>query len=385
MTRLSLPADQARQILFVDHTPFAGGGQLVLAEHIAELNKQQFSPHIACTNTVPELVDRYRQAGAVVHIIDMPRLRGISYRVPWQLWRTVRQLRQLIRSQHIALVVANTTRASYFVTLALWGTRVPSIWWVRDFLYPRRLFKWLRSKPKKVIYVSKAVRDFYVSAEDPQAVVLYVASNLYKQLAAITSQHIASQLGIYDLTGHQVIGFMGRLVAEKGPEDVVAAMMMLTKEYPNVRLLLVGTGKNQQHDVETSLHQLVKQQRLEQVVLFAGYQADEALYYSLFDIFVLATRDGEPFATSVVQALMAGAAVVGTNIGGTPELIEDGHTGLLYSPGNVVALAKAIRKLLDQPQLMASLARDGQKRVLQYHREEQLARQAEAVYLDVLT
>ena len=149
-----------RRILFVDHTPFAGGGQLVLAEHIAELNKQQFAAHVACTEAVPPLVERYRAAGAIVHCIAMPRLRGLSISGVWQLFNGVRQLRSLIKSQQIDLMVANTTRASYMVAVAGWGLKVPSIWWVRDFLYPKRLFKWLKSKPDKIIYVSKALRDF---------------------------------------------------------------------------------------------------------------------------------------------------------------------------------------------------------------------------------
>lgn len=373
-----------KRILFVDHTPFIGGAQLVLVEHIAVLNKEQFDPHVACSDDMPELVNRFGQAGAVVHTLPMGRLRGNPLQGAWRLLRASWQLRQLIKQQHIDLVVTNTTRASYIASLAVLGTRTPSIWYVRDFLYPLRLFHLLQFVPKKIIAVSKAVVEQYMSLTDPKAAVLYVASNIYQQLPTISKDQIMSERQKYGFKdGDIVVGFMGRLVAEKGAQDLLAAVAELSKNQPKLRLLIVGTGQGQEHDIEAQLHQVVYERGLQEIVQFAGYQINQALYYSLFDIFVLATRDREPYATSVVQAMMANLPVIGTNAGGTPELVVDQQTGLLYAPGDVTALCAAIELLITDQTLAESLAKTGQQQVLQYNTEEVVTGQAEIIYQQV--
>jgi glycosyltransferase involved in cell wall biosynthesis len=243
----------------------------------------------------------------------------------------------------------------------------------------------LKYKPKKIICVSKAIAEFYLPIGDEKTVVLYVASNVYKDLANVTYHHIASKRAEYGIRPTDVvIGYMGRLVAEKGPEDVVDAVLALLPDYPKIHCLIVGTGKNQMHTVEDQIIHTVQASQYADRIHLVGYQTDQALYYALFDIFVLATRDHEPFATSVVQAMMAGATVVGTNAGGTPELVRQGQTGLLYQPGDVVALTGALQQLLDDPERAKVLAEEGKRVVLADYKESQLARRAETIYLQAM-
>jgi glycosyltransferase involved in cell wall biosynthesis len=183
--------------------------------------------------------------------------------------------------------------------------------------------------------------------------------------------------------GDFVAGFMGRLVAEKGPEDLIRSVASLAPEFPQLRALIVGTGRGQPNDVEPRLHQLVRELGIESRVRFAGFQPDEPLYYSMFDLFVLATRDREPYATSVVQAMMAGKPVIGTRAGGTPEIIEDGETGLLFEPGNVESLSAAISKVLRAPELRRRVAPAARTQVMENNREKALARKAEALYREL--
>lgn len=373
------------KILFVDHTPFAGGAQLVLADHIRELNRQHFDPYIVCSDIVPELVDKYTAAGALVKIAEFPRLRGFKFGAAWQFLRVVSDVRKIILENNIDLVVSNTTRASYIVTLATLGTRVPVIWWVRDFLYPKMLFSLLQPFVAKTLYVSKAIQLTYVDADNAKAEVVYVANTIYKQLPGITASNIKAEKKRWGIKDNDiVVGYMGRLVADKGVEDVLEAANLLRDTHPNLKFLIVGTGKNQMNDVEKDLHQFIKENNLEESVILTGFQSNEPLYYSLFDIFVLPTRDGEPFATSVVQAMMAGKAVIGTRAGGTPELVVNNVTGLLFTPRQVQELSEAINKLVSDKQLRDKIASEGKKRVLQYHREEVVTDQIESIYNKVV-
>jgi glycosyltransferase involved in cell wall biosynthesis len=221
--------------------------------------------------------------------------------------------------------------------------------------------------------------------EDPQGEVVYVASNLYQKLATISANDVAQERNRWKLDSDDVVvGFMGRLVSEKGAEELIGAAKELQASYPKLKYLIVGTGKGQMHNVEEELHNLVKSQGLDNVVKFAGYQTNEALYYSLFDIFVLTTRDFEAFATTVVQAMMAKKPVIGTDAGGTRELVENEVTGLLIKPEDSGALAKALCQLMDDVTLRDKLAKAGNERVLQYHREEIVTDQVEAIFNEIL-
>jgi glycosyltransferase involved in cell wall biosynthesis len=374
-----------KSIAFVDHTPFIGGAQLVLLEHIKALDTRLFRAVVICSPTTPDFTRELIAAGACVEVVDFPSLRHPKLDSLMRLWRTIVGIRRLLHEYQVDLVVTNTTRASYFCAAAMLGLPIPVIWWVRDFLYPRALFRLMWGIPTRVIFVSRAVAATYGALHERKSVVFHVASSLYQELP-VSREVLSAARQRYGLDASSlVIGFMGRLVEEKGAQDVIAAFKLIAPSYPKVRLLIVGTGHGQQHDIESGLRASVTaDEQLSQAVIFAGFQADQATHYSLFDIFVLSTRDREPFATSVVQAMMAGAAVIGTDAGGTPELVDPGHTGLLYPPGNVEALANCLRKLIENPEHRKSLAKQGRDRVLQYHTEEDLARRAEALYRDII-
>lgn len=373
------------KVLFVDHTPFAGGAQLVLADHIKELDKSRFTPIVACTDQVPELIDKYQQAGAEVEILDMPLLRKPNLGAVVSFIKAAASLRRLMKRRSIDIVVSNTTRASYLSSMAVLGTKIKLVWWVRDFLYPQLLFGLLKPIPSRIICVSKAIKQSYMAIDDSKGEVVYVASTLYQQLEKVDDQMTAALRQKWGIAADDVVvGFMGRLVREKGAEVLVRAMAELVDKHPKIKLLVVGTGAGQMHNIEPELKRLVEDRQLTDSIIFTGYQREEALYYSLFDIFVLATLDREPFATSVVQAMMAGNAVIGTNAGGTPEIIQDEVNGLLVKPGDVEDMAGRIQQLIEDPKLRQTLAKNGQTHVLQYHREEVITDQVESIYLQLL-
>jgi len=214
----------------------------------------------------------------------------------------------------------------------------------------------------------------------PRFEVVYVGSDLYRRAAKVDDERIRAERARWGLSPEDVVvGFMGRLVEEKGVEDVVAAVQEVHRTHPRVKLLVVGTGSHQQGDVEARVREAVAVKRLS-YVRFAGYQADEALYYRLFDVFVLATRTGEPYATSVVQAMMAGKPVVGTATGGTPELVRDRETGMLVPPSEPRRMAAALRALLDEPGLAERVAAAGRDHVMANNREEVTTARVERLY-----
>jgi glycosyltransferase involved in cell wall biosynthesis len=378
-----LPA--AKKILFLDHAPIVGGAQLALIEHLRHLNADEFEAHVACGAAMPDIVQRIRDTGATVHQFEWPRLRGLTPAGAVRVARAAVRLRTLMRREHIDLVVANTSRTAYLAAIAMAASRVPLLWWIRDFDFGRPLLRALHRSARRVICVSHAIRAYYGGAEDPRFEVVYVGSGLHARLKLHDDAELLAARRQWGLQPEDVvIGYMGRLVEGKGPADLITAVEGLAPEFPHLRLLVVGTGRGQQGDVEAQLHQQVIERGLTPIVRFAGFQSDEALYYRLFDIFVLSSRYREAMPTSAIQAMMAETPVVATATGGTPEVVIDDETGLLIPPNDPRAMAAALRRLLSDAALIQRLTSEARRRVTEHHREEVVTKRVESIYSSVL-
>jgi glycosyltransferase involved in cell wall biosynthesis len=379
-------ADAAlRRILFVDHSVIVGGAQLALVQHLRALDRTRFRAFVACTDAQPSLIERYRAAGAEVHVVALPRLRRFDPLVPARLVRAAASLRSLVASLRIDLVVANTSRAAYTASLAMLGSRTPLIWWARDFMFNRTLFRAVHRTAARIFCVSDAIRRHYGGDGDPRFEVIYVGSGMHEELERLPPAAVRAERERWGYSDDDVVvGFMGRLVGPKGPEDVITAVAKLHVRDARVKLLLVGTGMGQEGDVEQRLRALVEH-RGWSFVTFAGFQTAEALYYRLFDVFVLATRDAEPYATSVVQAMMAGTPVVATDAGGTSELVRDAETGMLVPPANPGRMADAIARVVADHELRDRIVASAREHVLRHNRETVTSARAERCYDELLS
>lgn len=369
-----------RRVLFLDHSSIVGGAQLALVNHLRVLDRSRFQPHVACTDAIPALVARYREAGAEVHIVEMPRLRRLDPRVAARLGRAALGIRRLARRIECDLVVANTSRTAYTATAALLGSGLPLVWWTRDFFFNRLLFRVGRRSAARIICVAEAIRRYYGGVGDPRFVVIPVGSGLHAELERLPAGEVERERRRWGYAADDVVvGFMGRLVADKGPQDLIEAMRLVHARNPRVKALLVGTGQGQAGNVEGQLRSLVAQHGWS-FVTFAGFQDAEAAYYRLFDVFVLPARGEESYATSVVQAMMAETPVVATDTGGTAELVRDGETGLLVPPADPARLAVAIEQLLADPARRERMVAAALEQVMTNNREIETTRRAERCY-----
>ncbi len=158
--------------------------------------------------------------------------------------------------------------------------------------------------------------------------------------------------------GHRLL-FVGRLTAVKGVPILLEALAKLRKDRPNLVLTIAGDGPDR-----TRLEAMVLRLNLSAHVRFAGYQSQLQVRTHLqeTDVFVLPSfAEGVPVV--LMEAMAAGVPVVTTRIAGIPELVEDGISGLLTSPGDAESFAAAIGKLLDDPDLRVRLGRAGRSKV----------------------
>jgi len=164
---------------------------------------------------------------------------------------------------------------------------------------------------------------------------------------------------LYDLgvpPGSLVVGIVARLRPIKDHESLFRATAALRVRWPTLRVVLVGDGGSQ-GDLEARARAL----GIGDVVHFAGHRSQEPNPHRLFDISVLCSLS-EGFPNSVVEAMAAARPVVASDVGGIPDAVVDGETGLLVPPQSPARLADAIDALLRDPARRAAMGAGGQRR-----------------------
>ena len=150
-----------------------------------------------------------------------------------------------------------------------------------------------------------------------------------------------------------VIGTACRLIEAKGVRELVLAFAELSKEFPSLRLEVAGSGPEEEILIKTA-----QERGVANGVAFLGWADDLRPVLRTWDIFALPSHD-EALPISILEAMAEGLPVVATNVGGIPELVEDGCTGFLVQPKNVDALRTALHRLVEDSELRAQFGTQG--------------------------
>jgi glycosyltransferase involved in cell wall biosynthesis len=198
------------------------------------------------------------------------------------------------------------------------------------------------------------------------------------QLSSIDVDAARTALGLD--AGRPVVGFVGRLVREKGILDVFAAMRLVRARIPGAQLLVVGPVDEDKPDAVTPRK---GNGDVPDGCVFTGLRTDMPLLYALMDVFVLPSfREGFPRAP--MEAAAMGLPCVVTDIPGCREVVEHGRNGLLVPTGSASALAGAITTLLMHTDLAERMGRAGRRKAIEEFDEDRVFATVKAAYSRLL-
>ncbi len=176
-----------------------------------------------------------------------------------------------------------------------------------------------------------------------------------------------------------LVGTVGRLVPVKGHATLLAALQILHETNPNVKLLLIGKGPLREH-----LEEEVKRRGLEQAVIFGGHQEQSYDFINMMDIFVLPSlHEGIPMV--LLEALALTRPVIASRVGGIPEVVSQGVSGILVSPTDASELAIALREMIQDQPKSVELGLAGRRQVEHEFDASLMANRTAAMYQALLS
>ena len=187
-----------------------------------------------------------------------------------------------------------------------------------------------------------------------------------------TRDLLRSGLGVD--AGHHLVVYMGRLRPVKGVEYGIRAFASALKQRPDIHMAIAGEGEQSEY-----LKSLAAKLGVADRVSFLGVRNDVPELLAAADSVVLPSLN-EGFPRTAIEAMAAAKPVVATNVGGTPEAVIDGATGILMPPKDIEALSAAIVRLVDDPELQARMGSAGRERAVKNYSIELYVSRLDEMY-----
>jgi glycosyltransferase involved in cell wall biosynthesis len=362
------------KILYLNPTAEVGGAERSLLDLLKFLDQKRFYPIVSIPSE-GKLMGELKSMGIEVKVIAYhpevftlsrenggPRF-GKLFLTPWYLLPTLVKMSSFARRRNIDLIVTNGIKCHLLGSVLSSMTGAKLIWHVRD-LVGAGWAKWSlcsmgRFFPDRIITNSDAVGSIFSTNGRKETV--YNGIDLSHFDPIVDGGKIRSEFKIGKDT--PLIGTISHLAPLKGYEELLGAMLEVLREGRDVKLAIVGEAiYPNSRSYKQKLLSLVDSNGLKDNVIFTGFREDIPEVLASFDLFVLPSRS-EGFGRVNLEAMAMGKPVISTNVGGIPEVVLDGVTGILVPPGKPKALSHAIMRLLDDPGLRESMGREGRRRV----------------------
>lgn len=209
----------------------------------------------------------------------------------------------------------------------------------------------------KVVTVSEHVREYLISEGIPEEKVtcVYTGVDITRFDPENANDHLRQKLEISPET--RIVGTVSVLRRKKGHHILLEAVPLILKKFPDALFFFAGDGP-QRDNIQAKINEL----RLSDKVFMLGIRNDIPDILKFFNIFVLPTLQ-EALGTSFLEAMAMGKPVIGCNVNGVNEVIQDGVNGYLVAPEDPAALADAVLRMLMHDDAAKAMALNGKKMV----------------------
>jgi sugar transferase (PEP-CTERM/EpsH1 system associated) len=355
------------------------GGAEVLAARLARQLQSSFRFVFVCLDEQGTLGDELSKEQFAVRVLG--RRPGFDARCTWQL-------QQILKQERVDLVHAHQYTPFFYSLIARVLCRKPAILFTEhgrtfpDFRRPKRVLvnRLLLERRDRVVAVGKSVREALLRFEGipkERVTVIYNGMNTAAYAPGVHDRNaVRAELGVgaEDLVILQV----ARLDPIKDHATALRTLEHVVWHHKHARLVLVGEGPEL-----GNIQNLIRERGLETSVRVLGLRKDIPRLMRAADIFLL-TSLSEGIPLTLIEAMAAGLPIVATQVGGVPELVEEGITGLLAPVADDAYLADCILRLARNPQLCEQMGELARQAAGRYFSESQMHAHYHHLYEEML-
>lgn len=371
-----------KTIMHLIASNFYGGPEKQIVEHLIRLDKNYYRAVIASFSEGQrpnETLEWAKTAGLTYHGIPMSG--PLDIRAQWKLNR-------LLRQEKVDLLCAHGYKACVMGWWAGLRLKIPILAFSRGYTAENikvSFYEWLERRVigrlVGIVFVSegqrKKLKSFGIQGRKNWVVHNAVSiDRLGKGQATELRGTVCKRLGIPE--NSKMIVTAGRLSPEKGHRFLVEAIGKIVKKEKNTFFIFCGTGPSK-NDLEKQAREL----GIYEQCRFAGFRRDLNEIFRVMDLLVLPSLT-EGLPNVVLEAFACAKPVIATNVGGVPEIVEDGINGILVSSKRSDLLAEALERLVSSPKMARQMGQAGYCKVKSAFTFKEQTQKFEEIYHQIL-
>lgn len=348
-------------LLLTDIFGRVGGAERNITQLMTGIDKNRFELNIACFVS-GDLVESIRYQGISIISLNRAGIYTISG------LRNLVFLRKFVTEKRISLIVTYHESSDFYGLVLSRICNLPIISSRRDMgfktgLHHRLAYKFAGRFFHAVIAVSGAVKREVVRRRwfpEGKISTIYNAINAKEYGKPNGGMTLKKELGIPARS--PVVGLVANIHKIKGYQYFLQAACIIHKYNPNVQFVMIGYDRKESDFTIDTLKRYGQEMGISSNLHFLGGRKDLAELISFFDVAVLASLS-EGFSNVILEYMASSKPVVATRVGGNPEIVVHGETGLLVPPADGDALARAILSILEDKEVASRFGKAGRTRV----------------------
>ena len=366
----------------IEQLPLTGGAENLLWVLARNIDRSKFNLIFCCLKGKGYIAHRLNEEGFKILYLGNYRLR--------HFYKKIIDIIRLIKTKKVDII------HTHLILANKWGRMLAILsphtkicktehatyleFWKNGKLKNRTSYlildKLLDRFTNRIIYVSRAQREIVNNGKynSLKHVMIYNAFNEERFSIKKTKASIRDFYGYSN--NDIVIGTVGRLVFSKGHEDIFTAVNGIKKDYPEIKIMVIGHGTE-----KSKLMHLSDKFGLDTLFLSDRYDVPELM--KAMDIYVQPSFH-EAFGITIAEAMFSGLPVIASNVGGIPEVVKDGETGILVPPQDPKALSEAIITLIQNPEMARTMGEKGREVAASKFSGERYARDMENLYASLI-
>jgi glycosyltransferase involved in cell wall biosynthesis len=246
--------------------------------------------------------------------------------------------------------------------------RERDIYWVHEVLPDkpqyRNVFQLLARRVRCFVAVSNAVNESLCKLGIDQRMIKVIHNGI--------EDPVSDPARLARTGKDSVVGIVGQIGGWKGHEDLLNAFQVVLRTQPTAQLHVFGRAAS---EYEAFLRARATDLGIQSSIKWNGFIANQAEIYGNLAVLVVPSRSPDPLPTSAIEACFFEVPVVASRIGGLPEIIADGETGLLFESGDVDQLARHLTLLLGDPELRNKMGRKARERAISFFGHDRFVRE----------